>query len=86
MDTTEVKEEKASMDDAATVATVELSQNFLGWTAVDLARWWEKHYQKAGHKRLGRALVVVSREATKKSPIPERPMHPFEGPDAAKPE
>jgi hypothetical protein len=85
MDTTEIKEEKNVMDDAAVTASLELNQNFNSWSAKDLAGWWTRHYQKAGHKRLGRVLVLIMKESNK-NPIPERPTHPFEGPDAAKPE
>lgn len=52
------------MDEAAEQAKQELEQKIQSMTALDLASWWKKHYQKAGHKRLGRVLVNLTPAAT----------------------
>lgn len=55
------------MDAAAEIAQTELQSMIkdLGedLTARRLAAWWKRHYQKAGHKRLGRALLYVFKDA-----------------------
>jgi len=48
------------MDQAAEVAAGELKD--LDPKAVKVvAEWWRKYYRTAGHKRLGRQLVTLSR-------------------------
>ena len=57
MTDTEKREMMANMDRAAEEAEKELkamSQH----VSVPMARWWQNHYMKAGHKRLGRVLVA----------------------------
>ncbi len=49
------------MDEAAEQAYGELKQNMDGWSAGDLIGWWARWYLKAGHKRLGRMLVAISK-------------------------
>jgi len=49
------------MDDAAKEAQVELIKNYKTWSCRDLATWWVKWYLKAGHKRLGRAMVQLDK-------------------------
>lgn len=49
------------MDDAGKEAQVELLKNFKNWSATDMAHWWKRWYMKAGHKRLGRSLVGLSK-------------------------
>lgn len=51
------------MDKAAEEAEKEL-QGMPQTQVIPLARWFHAHYMKAGHKRLGRLLVQVSK-ATK---------------------
>ena len=46
------------MDKAAQDAAQELNP---GWTAQEVAQWWAKWYLKAGHKRLGRLLVTMTK-------------------------
>jgi len=48
---------KAEMDEAAEVAAKELAELDAGAVKV-VKDWWEKHYKSAGHKRLGRVLLV----------------------------
>ena len=51
----------AQMDRAAMEAEKELK--FLkGKGITEVAGWWEKWFKTAGHKRLGRLLVMVARE------------------------
>jgi len=45
------------MDKAAQEAEKELKAMSQHMT-VPIARWWQKHYLKAGHKRLGRIMVA----------------------------
>jgi hypothetical protein len=47
------------MDLAAEEAAKELDPT---WSAMELAQWWAKHYLKAGHKRLGRLIVDLSKK------------------------
>ena len=47
------------MDLAAEEAAKELNP---GWTAQELAQWWAKWYLKAGHKRLGRLIVALTKK------------------------
>ena len=47
----------AEMDKAAQEAEKELKAMSQHIT-VPIARWWQKHYLKAGHKRLGRIMVA----------------------------
>jgi len=51
----------AQMDEAAQKALGELRENVDTWTARDLIKWWAGWYLKAGHKRLGRILVGISK-------------------------
>ena len=48
------------MDKAAQDAAQELNP---GWTAQEVAQWWAKWYHQAGHKRLGRLLVELSKRS-----------------------
>lgn len=48
------------MDEAAEQAKQELEKSIQSMSALELASWWKKHYQKAGHKRLGRVLVSLN--------------------------
>jgi hypothetical protein len=55
------------MDKAAEVAEKEfkaMSQHL----TVPMARWWLKHYGKAGHKRLGRIMVQHAKTMEKTTP------------------
>jgi hypothetical protein len=38
-----------------------LEKNLDSWNARDIAVWWSRWYLKAGHKRLGRALVEIAK-------------------------
>jgi len=49
------------MDDAAEEAKKELLENIEQWSAKDLIAWWARRYLTAGHKRLGRVLVAISK-------------------------
>ncbi len=49
------------MDEAAEKALEEIKANLGAWSAADLIQWWVKWYLKAGHKRLGRILVAISK-------------------------
>ena len=55
------EEQKEAMDAASEVAVKELLSMDQSIT-VPVARWWLHHYTKAGHKRLGRALVAFAKE------------------------
>ena len=65
-------EEQGKMDEAADKARVELEQNFNGWTARQLAKWWDKWFLKAGHKRLGRILLAMARGTDRRSYVERR--------------
>ena len=52
--------EKNSFDEAAAVAAEELKKLPAEQVKV-VADWWAKYYMSAGHKRLGRLLVAISR-------------------------
>ncbi len=49
------------MDAAAEIALNELRDEMPQTVTVPIARWWAKHYMKAGHKRLGRGLVQLAK-------------------------
>lgn len=51
---------KNSFDEAAAVAAEEL-KTFPADQVKLVADWWAKHYMSAGHKRLGRLLVAISK-------------------------
>ena len=51
------------MDEAAEKALEEIKENLGAWSADDLIKWWARWYLKAGHKRLGRILVAISKNA-----------------------
>ena len=51
------------MDDAAAAAKRELLEHLDEWSAKAVAKWWGVWYLKAGHKRLGRLLVELTRKA-----------------------
>jgi hypothetical protein len=55
------REEQPEMDEAAKQAETELLAHFDEWSARALAKWWTKWYLKAGHKRLGRLLVELTK-------------------------
>jgi hypothetical protein len=50
------------MDKDAAAAREELERQLNAWQAKDVALWWKRWYMKAGHKRLGRVLVDLSRK------------------------
>ena len=52
--------EKNPFDEAAAVAAEELKTLPTEQVKV-VADWWAKHYMKAGHKRLGRLMVAISK-------------------------
>jgi hypothetical protein len=52
--------EKNSFDEAAAIAAEELKTLPPEQVKI-VADWWAKHYMSAGHKRLGRLLVAVSK-------------------------
>ena len=52
--------EKNSFDEAAAVAAEELKKLPPDQVKV-VADWWAKYYMSAGHKRLGRLLVALSK-------------------------
>jgi hypothetical protein len=52
--------EKNSFDEAAAIAAEEL-KTLPPEEVKIVADWWAKHYMSAGHKRLGRLLVAVSK-------------------------
>jgi hypothetical protein len=52
----------AEMDAAAAEARKELMENLEQWSARELIAWWSRRYLTAGHKRLGRVLVALSKE------------------------
>lgn len=56
-----------AMDAAAGIADKELREMNQNQTVM-VARWFRKHYLKAGHKRLGRALVAFAKETDTISP------------------
>lgn len=49
-----------AFDDAAAVAAEELKKLPAEQVKV-VADWWAKYYLTAGHKRLGRLLVAISK-------------------------
>lgn len=51
-----------AMERAAEVALLELVQ-IPKEALLPVAKWMEKHYMKAGYKRLGRLLVQIAGEA-----------------------
>ena len=55
-------EQVNEMDVAAQQAQEELKANFETWTAKDVMAWWSRNFLKAGHKRLGRILVSLTKE------------------------
>jgi hypothetical protein len=55
------EEMMAKIDAAAGEAEKELKEKYTGWSANDLIDWWARWYMKAGHKRLGRVLVSISK-------------------------
>lgn len=50
----------AEMDKAANEAEQDL-ENLSGEAVTSVAEWFAKHYLKAGHKRLGRILVNITK-------------------------
>ena len=53
-----------AMDAAAEAAMKELGE-LPQVVYIPVARWFAKHYLKAGHKRLGRGLVAIAKETAK---------------------
>jgi len=49
-----------AFDEAALVAAEELKKLPIEQVKI-VADWWAKYYMTAGHKRLGRLLVAVSK-------------------------
>lgn len=54
-----------AMDDAATEAETELN-SLPDETVFPVADWMAKWFMKAGYKRLGRILVGIAKDHTKK--------------------
>jgi hypothetical protein len=52
--------DKNSFDEAAAIAAEELKKLPPEQVKV-VADWWAKYYMSAGHKRLGRLLVALSK-------------------------
>ena len=52
--------EKNSFDEAAAIAAEELKKLPQDQVKI-VADWWAKYYMSAGHKRLGRLLVAISK-------------------------
>jgi len=57
-------EDRAAMDNAAKQAKEEFLEHLDSWSAKDLVDWWSRWYGKAGHKRLGRILVAITRQSS----------------------
>lgn len=55
-------EQLRAMDHEADAALEELVKHLDEWNARDVIKWWANWYMKAGHKRLGRKLVQISKE------------------------
>jgi hypothetical protein len=51
------------MDETAEKALAEIKEYLEAWSARDLVKWWAGWHLKAGHKRLGRILVGLSKNA-----------------------
>ena len=49
------------MNLAAAEAEAEMENKYKDWSAEDLALWFERWYMRAGHKRLGRILVMIAK-------------------------
>lgn len=49
------------MDSAAKEAETELLKDDELWSIGEFAEWWSRWYIKAGHKRLGRILVRITK-------------------------
>jgi hypothetical protein len=58
----EERDQQAVMDAEAVRARRELEPSLDQWNARDLIKWWARWYSKAGHKRLGRVLVDLSKK------------------------
>ena len=64
-------EEKKAMMDGMDKAAEVAEQEFKAMSqhiTVPMARWWLKHYLKAGHKRLGRMMVQHAKAMEKTQP------------------
>lgn len=55
------EEDKQAMDDAAIDAENDLN-NYPDEVVLPMVEWWNKHFMKAGHKRLGRILIGIAKE------------------------
>jgi hypothetical protein len=55
------EEQRVEMDLAAMEADKDL-RSMAHADTVRMARWFARHYAKAGHKRLGRAIVAFAKE------------------------
>lgn len=55
------------MDEAGAAADVEL-RAMPHKDSIPVARWFAAHYMKAGHKRLGRAIVAFAKETKDLTP------------------
>ena len=53
--------EQPEMDAAADVAIADLKERFSEEEVKKFADWWASHYLKAGYKRIGRALVDITK-------------------------
>jgi len=51
------------MDAAAVVAEQDLRDNYSPEQIAAMAKWWNDHFMKAGHKRLGRVLTKIAKES-----------------------
>jgi hypothetical protein len=62
----ERSDQQKLMDADAIRARRELEPNLDSWRARDVVDWWNRWYLRAGHKRLGRALVELAKNSAKK--------------------
>lgn len=53
------------MDNAAMEAINDLHNSIPQTAYFQVAQWWKRHYLKAGHKRLGRAMVDIAKALEK---------------------
>jgi len=51
------------MDAAAVIAEKDLRENYSEEQIALMAKWWNDHFMTAGHKRLGRVLAKIAKNA-----------------------
>lgn len=54
------EEDREKMDKAAAEAEEDLN-NLSNEAVKEIGAWWRKHYMKAGHKRLARVLLQITK-------------------------